>query len=227
MPADLEFVEADPLQAAARLDATSIHLWRIPYASTQGRAPLLRWLAAYLGVPESRVSLRTETRGKPRLAGTTAAGADTRHLEFNWSHSGGHALIALTRGSPLGVDIEHLGKNPRALEIARRFFHPDEADGLANLEPEARNRAFISLWCAKEAVLKAAGEGLSFGLARLAFDRAPDFEWRLVRTDPALGKVADWQLMTFPAAPDFRGALAWRGGTRRILAFKPAPSAPS
>ncbi|MGH8146978.1 MAG: 4'-phosphopantetheinyl transferase family protein [Rhodanobacteraceae bacterium] len=219
MPAGLEFVEANPSQTAACLDATSIHLWHIPYASAQGRAPLLRWLAAYLGVPESHVLLRAETGGKPRLAHTIAAGAN--HLEFNWSHSGAHALIALARGLPLGVDIEHLGKNPRALEIARRFFHPDEADGLATLEPEARNRAFISLWCAKEAVLKAAGQGLSFGLARLAFDQVPDFDWRLVRTDPALGKVADWQLMTFPAAPDCRGALAWRGGARRIFAFRP------
>lgn len=220
MSAALEFSEATPAQVASRLDAASIHLWRIPYASAQGRAPLRRWLAAYLDVPESRVLLCTEAGGKPRLSNAIAAGAD--HLEFNWSHSGKHALIALTRALPLGVDIEHLGKNPRALEIARRFFHPDEADRLARLEPEARNRAFISLWCAKEAVLKAAGQGLSFGLARLAFDRIPDFDWRLVRTDPALGDVADWQLTTFPAGPDCRGALAWRGGARRIFAFTPA-----
>lgn len=220
------FVEADPQAAGGCFDAESIHLWRIPYLPSRGRTPLLDLLGAYLGKPADEVRLEQEPRGKPRLAGASGNPPSAPRLEFNWSHSGEYALVALARGLPLGVDIEHLGKHPRALEIARRFFHPDEADTLASLDAQTCKRAFISLWCAKEAVLKAAGEGLSFGLARLVFGCDAGCDWQMVRADPELGAVAVWQLAAFRAAPDYRGALAWRGGARRIVTFRPATGAP-
>lgn len=218
MPADLEFVAADPQSAAPHLDGQTIHLWRTPHVVARGRAPLVALLAVYLGIPEASVVLDQDARGKPRLA-FDASGRGTGGLEFNWSHSGDYALIALSRGCAMGVDIERLGKNRRSLDIARRFFDPAEAETLAPLEPDARDRAFIDLWCAKEAVLKAAGEGLSFGLARLALARRADAGWVLARIDPALGHVADWRLAGFEAAPGYRGALAWRGPSRAIAAF--------
>ena len=223
MPPQLEFVEASAKQAAATLDERSIHLWRIPYAPAQRRAPLVALLADYLGVPESGVILDADPRGKPGLAGPPAARDDGTLLEFNWSHSGDHALIAVSRRDALGVDIERLGKNLRALEIARRFFDARETAALAALDPAARDEAFIGLWCAKEAVLKTVGEGLSFGLARLAFAHTAA-GWTLVASDPALGEVRDWQVAGFVPAPGYRGCLAWRGGRRTILAFRPAAS---
>lgn len=220
MPASLEFAKAMPHSIAARLDEGSIHLWRIPYAASQGRTPLIALLAAYLGVPAESVGLDQETRGKPCLA-HDASESDRRWLDFNWSHSGDYALVALSRGCAVGVDIERLGKNLRAIEIARRFFDPREADALAPLDPVARDRAFIGLWCAKEAVLKAVGEGLSFGLARLAFVRRADADWELTRVDSALGHARDWQLAGFDAGSGYRGALAWRGPARKIVALQP------
>lgn len=214
------FDEASPQAAAERLHAGVIHLWRIPYAPAQRRAPLVALLAAYLGVPVTEVVLDETVRGKPRLAPCAGDRGDTRKLEFNWSHSGDFALVALSRDGAVGVDIEHLGKDPRALEIARRFFDASEAEALASLDPAVRDDAFIALWCAKEAVLKAAGEGLSFGLARLAFRHAGG-AWQLARADPALGACADWHLESFDPVPGYRGALAWRGGSRRITALRP------
>lgn len=217
----LAFAEATPEAAATRLDDESIHLWRVPYATAQGRAPLLALLGAYLRKPVSDVALAHDTHGKPRLVGTDCGHASGRRLEFNWSHSGDYALVALSRGLALGVDIERLGKNIRAIEIARRFFDPAEADVIASLAPPARDHAFIGLWCAKEAVLKAVGEGLSFGLARLAFDWRAAKDWDLTRVDPALGDKDDWRFMGLDAAPGYRGALAWRGASRRVVAFRP------
>jgi 4'-phosphopantetheinyl transferase len=216
----LEFAEAIPRNVAQAWDGHLIHLWRIPYAMQQGRAPLLALLAAYLDTPTPSVVLDQDARGKPRLAPRSFAAGATDRLEFNWSHSGDFALVALARGCELGVDIDRFGKNQRSLENARRFFDPAEADALAQLEPDIRDRAFIKLWCAKEAVLKAVGEGLSFGLARLAFARRADADWILKRVDPALGEFPDWQLIGFEAAPGYRGALAWRGQNRAIAAFR-------
>ena len=222
MPAALEFVEAAPQEAASRLDGQTIHLWRLPYAMSQGRVPFLELLAAYLDLPASSVVLDQDARGKPRLA-QEAPDASIR-LEFNWSHSGDFALLAVARDCALGVDVERFGKKPRSLEIARRFFDVSEADALEPLAPDARDRAFISLWCAKEAVLKAVGEGLSFGLARLAFTRRSDADWALARVDPALGDARDWRLAGFDVAPGYRGALAWRGPPRAIMGFQTAAS---
>jgi 4'-phosphopantetheinyl transferase len=64
------------------------------------------------------------------------------------------------------------------------------------------------LWCAKEAVLKAHGRGLAFGLHRLAFAER-DGALALVRADSALGDAADWQLREFVPHPGYRAALAW------------------
>lgn len=228
MPLGLEFVEAAPQAAAQQLTRHAIHVWRIPYAPSQGRAPLLAMLAAYLGIPSSQVVLDQNPKGKPHLQPVRARSSQTpRHeaderLSFNWSHSGDYALIALARGEAVGVDIERLGKPLRALEIAQRFFDPAEAAALAALDPGVRDQAFIGLWCAKEAVLKAVGEGLSFGLARLAFERRDAGEWELARVDPVLGGIGDWQFSGFDAAPGYRGALAWLGGVRKIHAFRPA-----
>lgn len=223
-----EFAKATPQDVVSTLDDRSIHLWRLPYAPSQRRAPLLALLAAYLGIPASEVALDHNAKGKPQLqatpsfSGKARQGGPDQTLSFNWSHSGDYALVALSRCDAVGVDIERLGKNLRALEIARRFFERGEADALAMLDAEARNHAFIGLWCAKEAVLKAVGEGLSFGLDRLAFAHVGGADWQLTRTDAALGDLHAWQVAGFNPAPVYRGALAWRGDVRNILAFQPA-----
>jgi 4'-phosphopantetheinyl transferase len=224
MSLQLAFDTAAPREAAPLLDDQSIHVWRIPYTSSQRRAPLVALLADYLGVPGSVVELDNDARGKPRLAIAAGAQGDGATLEFNWSHSGDFALIALAQRGVVGVDIERLGKDLRAIEIARRFFDPGEASVLAALDPDTRDRAFIGLWCAKEAVLKAAGEGLSFGLARLAFAHIGGADWRLAATDPALGEARDWQVSGFDPASGYRGCLAWHGGSRRIRGFQPPAS---
>lgn len=222
MPERLEFIEAVPESAAQRLDAGSIHLWRIPYEPSLRRGPLRELLAAYMGKPVTGVRFVEGSRGKPQLAIAGAGHAGRgQPLEFNWSHSGGYALVAISSRLPLGVDVERLGKKLRAIELACRYFDPAEAEALASLGPPARERAFVGLWCAKEAVLKAVGEGLSFGLARLVFAWCGDMEWKLVRADSALGGPDEWQLIGFDAAKGYRGALAWRGTNRNIVAFRP------
>lgn len=224
-PGDPVFVARNPSAVAAHLEAGGVHLWRIPYRPELRRGPLLALLGAYLGVPASSVSVHDTPGGKPELAGSLVARNRGSRLEFNWSHSGTLALVALARDLPLGVDIEQLDKRPRVLEIARRYFDPGEAAALATLGDEARKRAFIALWCAKEAVLKAAGTGLSFGLSRLAFRLDDTARWQLAAADSALGSAAGWQVSGFLAAPAYRGALAWHGEAREVHAFQPTADA--
>lgn len=164
------------------------------------------WLAAALAVAPDTLNLQREPRGRPRL-GPPQAGYDC-----SWSHSGDGLLIALGRGVQLGVDCERLHPRPRALELARRFFTPPEHDWLAAFAAGTpRDRAFLRLWCAKEAVLKAHGHGLSFGLEKLRFaETDTDGALALVACDARLGAPRDWLLHEFEPAPGYVAALAWR-----------------
>jgi len=115
-------------------------------------------LARYLGIAPDEIRLLNGPNGKPHLAPGTG-------LEFNHSGTGGVALLAVSRVA-VGLDIERADRAVDELPIARRYFHPDEAallGGLAGADLRAR---FLAYWCAKEAVLKWTGEGLSGGLGR-------------------------------------------------------------
>jgi len=177
-----------------------------PHAPGVAAEPLARtWLAAQLGVtPASALALTRDGRGRPRLDGAQSATHDC-----NWSHSGAGLLVALAEGMQVGADLEHVRPRPRAQWLAERFFTAPEARWLAGRDDHERDRAFLRLWCAKEAVLKAHGHGLSFGLDRLRFESRGD-ALRLAVCDPALGTPAQWSLHEFEPAPGYLAALAWR-----------------
>ena len=193
---------------AEHLRDDEIHVWRLDYRPSHGRAPLRAVLAAYLGVAAEQVALTDGEHGRPALA----AGLDPS-LGFNWSHSGGQALIAIGRHLMPGIDLERLRPRARALEIAERYFSTDEATALATLPAAQRNAAFLELWTAKEAVLKALGRGIAFGLNRLSIASAVD-QLQLQRLEG--DDVTAWQLRRLDIDSGLVAALAWRGGERRI-----------
>ena len=160
------------------------------------------WLAPRLGCDAAELALARDAHGRPRLA-------PTHGFDIGWSHSGEGLLLACGADMVLGVDLEREHLRPRALELARRFFQPREAAWLEAQAGEARSAAFLRLWTAKEAVLKAHGRGLSFGLHRLAFEEH-DGSLALVEADPALGDPAYWRLREFVPHPGYRAALAWK-----------------
>ncbi|MEO7149046.1 MAG: 4'-phosphopantetheinyl transferase superfamily protein [Rhodanobacteraceae bacterium] len=240
-----DFVAANPSAVAPLLEGDSVHLWRLPYHRAHGRAPLRALLAAYLGVEPDALLLRNDEYGKPRLVDPVDANADKRNikirsaqeampkqttrdrtsetLRFSWSHGGDLALAALARGVEPGVDVEPVRASQRALELARRFFDPDEAQALAACPEEERDATFLRLWCAKEAVLKALGRGIAFGLERVAFARHGT-GWRPVRFVAEAGAAEAWQLCSLVPAAGYLGALAWRGPPRKVRAWRPLAS---
>ncbi|MET0330571.1 MAG: 4'-phosphopantetheinyl transferase superfamily protein [Dyella sp.] len=199
----------DPATVAKRLGEHEIHLWRLPYRPALRRAPLLALLAAYLQCPAEAIALRQGEYGRPALA------LEQPHtLDFNWSHSGEQALVAIAHGIAPGIDLERIRPRRSAMEIARRYFAADELAWLETIDERAsRELAFLRLWTAKEAVLKAHGRGIAFGLDRLSID--------MRQTQPHLLRlehehVEHWQLHALPLGQDYLGALAWRGAPRTL-----------
>ena len=167
-------------------------------AETQAR----EWLGERLGCAPPAIRIVRDARGRPHLP-------DHPRLDLNWSHSGDLLLVALGHGMRLGVDVERGRPRPRALQLARRYFAASEAAWLQGLAPEPRAHAFVRLWCAKEAVLKAHGHGLAFGLHKAVFAER-EGALHLVACDAALGRAADWGLHEWAPAAGYRAALAWR-----------------
>lgn len=189
-----------------------IQVASLPYQPGQRGEPQVRaTLARWLGGPEAPAPvsppLAREPSGRPHLL------APYLDRDTGWSHSGEHLLLALGQGVTLGVDLERLRPRPRALELAQRYFAPAETARLLALAPEQQERAFLRLWCAKEAVLKAHGRGLAFGLHRLEFgpgDDRPDAPLQLLASDPELGAASGWRLHEWIPHPGYLAALAWR-----------------
>jgi 4'-phosphopantetheinyl transferase len=198
----------DVAGVAAGLDDDHIHVWRLRYDRARKREPLCALLAVYLDVPADAVHLVDTEHGRPELIEPWNG-----QLAFNWSHTKDAALIAVARGVTPGVDIERLRTRAHAMELAERFFHPEETAALAALDVERREQAFLQLWTAKEAVLKATGRGIAFGLHRLRLAVVPD-EPRVIWMDGE--NASAWQLHALPVGADHVASVAWRGAARSI-----------
>lgn len=114
---------------------------------------LVRLLVGRLsGQPPAAVAISRSPAGRPHL---TDGGAD-----FNLSHAGGWVAVGVVRNGVIGVDVEQARPTSTWDAIAPDFLAPAELSDWRALGPEARAATALRLWCIKEAVLKAVGEGL-------------------------------------------------------------------
>ncbi|MCI0333497.1 MAG: 4'-phosphopantetheinyl transferase superfamily protein [Planctomycetes bacterium] len=125
------------------------------------RAALRILLGRYLGVEPGDMLLTVDANGKPRLANRD----NVPELHFNMAHSDQLALIGVTRGCEIGVDVERLRTVRHAAHIAQRYFHPNEVKTIEAAPPNDRDAAFMRCWTCKEAILKAIGVGITDSLA--------------------------------------------------------------
>jgi 4'-phosphopantetheinyl transferase len=168
------------------------------------RAVLRLCLAERLGKSPAEIAFVTGPHGKPALA-------DEDSCQFNVSHSADLALIAVSDGRTLGVDVETVTERVSRDELAGRFFSPDERAAYFALPEALRLQAFFRIWTCKEAFLKATGLGLSFPLGRFSVSVAPDEPPGLlhVRDDPDAPRR--WAFAMPVVSPTFAAALAVDG----------------
>jgi 4'-phosphopantetheinyl transferase len=180
-----------------------IELWRLDgVAGAVGRRErraFLRWiLARHLDADPGELTFAYGTHGKPRLSGAAGAG-----LEFNCADSGDVAVVAVTSGGPVGLDVERIDPRRPVERLARRWFAPAESAALEALGFEERTAGFHRCWAAKEACVKGIGRGLGFGLARFSIPTAACRDGEHAVEDPS-GHLDGWVVRTF----DEDGAVA-------------------
>jgi 4'-phosphopantetheinyl transferase len=167
------------------------------------RGTLRTLLGLYSGEPPKELCFEYSEYGRPRLA----TGSSAEDLDFNVSHSGGHALLGFAHGRKIGLDIEKIRWDFGTSEIAERFFSEAERSALRDLPPEQRHEAFFRCWTRKEAFIKAFGEGLSHPLDQFDVSLAPRVAAQLLATRPDAEEVKRWSMWDLQAPTGYAAAL--------------------
>ncbi len=156
--------------AARHLDAATVdtdHAQARPIRDADARRRLMarrsvtrRLLADYLGADPTDIAIErtcptchAADHGRPSV--TNAA------IEFSVSSSRGIAAVAISNRS-VGVDVEVVRSDMTPLIFA---LSDQERQGVLDLVPDQQGMAFLRLWTAKEAALKAADRCLDGDLS--------------------------------------------------------------
>lgn len=154
--ADWLVLRAEEVQRAQRF---ARHEDRVRFVAT--RAALRRLLAERLGRRPQDLRIVYGAHGKPRLA--QACGSDSR-LEFSVSHSGAHALMAISSRRAVGVDIERCDPSLDVTALEQHVL------SLRERQDAGCRLDFFERWVVKEAVLKASGIGLAGPLRQVSVE---------------------------------------------------------
>jgi 4'-phosphopantetheinyl transferase len=171
------------------------------------RGALRAILSCYLNLEPRHLSFGYGPYGKPALA----RDSDGDALRFNVSHSHGLALVAVTRGREIGVDLERISAEAANEQIAERFFSPREIIKLRSLPTDRQTEAFFHCWTRKEAYIKARGEGLSLPLDQFDVSLVPGEPAALLSTQADPHEASRWGLQELVLGPGYVAALAVEG----------------
>lgn len=171
---------------------------------TTARAATRIILARYLNKAPESLEFNYGKNGKPAIM-------NSQKLQFNLSHTGDMALLAVGKGYPVGVDIEQYSARPYE-GIAKHLFSEKELNDLKKAPTSLKAALFFHVWAQKEAFIKISGLGLSY----------PTKEFTVPTTFPTKQLVEDplhnttWQLRSFMPKPACSGALCHHPTVREV-----------
>ena len=161
-------------------------------------------LSGYLDCRPEEIAVTQGVAGKPELD-------HSRHphgIHWNLSHSYDQALLCVMRDREVGIDLEWIRPLADAAVMQQRVLSEREQAERKRLPVSEQRQRFFELWSLKEAVLKAAGTGLSVAPAKVEFVEAPD-GFQLTHVPPQLKHARDWTVCPLVPLAGFRGAVAF------------------
>jgi 4'-phosphopantetheinyl transferase len=165
--------------------------------SSSSRYWLRLILSGHMRVAPRDIEFRYGEFGKPCVDAAF-------RLYFSMSHVAGMTLIALS-AAPVGVDVEIISRWPIGA-CMHPFFQPKELEWINSMAKEKRAAYSSFVWTAKEALLKATGEGIR-GIGRVGvYPFGEDIYVYSLRAGETSG--ADWRLLPVRLPEDYVGALA-------------------
>jgi 4'-phosphopantetheinyl transferase len=165
----------------------------------RSRCSLRFILAQSLQVAPASLVFEYGEKGKPKLSVPSNS-----MLEFNLSHGTDKALIALSRGYQLGIDISDINRSTNNIGISKRSFSDTEHQSLLNHSRSDVPQEFHRIWSKKEAYTKAIGRGYAYGFRNFTVSS----EFGLI--DDILNKDAcdQWTIFPINTGSDTAAALA-------------------
>jgi 4'-phosphopantetheinyl transferase len=121
---------------------------------TAARGSLRLILSKYTGQAPDALTFTRNEFGKPALEPAASS------LQFNLSYSQEQAVLAISDRNPVGVDLQFM---PASFDgsLVDWTASPHEIEWLTSIPPDSLRQHLLRLWVRKEALLKAAGSGLS------------------------------------------------------------------
>jgi 4'-phosphopantetheinyl transferase len=199
---------ANVLDSAERRRAASFAFDRDRRRYVAAHVLLRHTLAWFLDASPAALRMTSGPSAKPRLASAP------RDVRFSLSHAGDRALLAVTTGREVGIDLELMRPDPDLAQVAR-LFSPAEQGAIAALPMAARARAFLQCWTRKESFVKAIGAGLSFPLQGFTVSLEPGPR-RLVACPAAPDQLERWMLTELQTGPATVAALTVEGEDWRV-----------
>ena len=184
---------------------------KIRYILTRGI--LRKLLSFYLKQDPATVSFEYNSYGKPILA-TDKPQSD---LCFNLSHSGDFALIALSHGRNIGIDIEQINSEFDYEIVAKNFFSKEEIESIEKTKRTDQHRLFFQYWTRKEAILKGWGKGLSNSMKELDVSMQNDLDWSLIQMIHESNNQEMWYGKDLPLVRGYAAAIAVEGGNCNLV----------
>ena len=197
---------AETLSLDERQRAERFHFERDRHHFIAARGILRDLLSRYLTLEPEQLQFSYGSRGKPVLVHQD----EGRSLCFNLSHSHGLALYAVGWRCRVGVDLEYQRSMSDLVQLAKRFFSKSEAAAILALPAVRQQTAFFRCWTAREAYLKATGEGLA-GLETVDLLLEPGERVSLDRIKGDAEAAAAWSLHPLDVASDWMAALVVEG----------------
>lgn len=167
---------------------------------------LRRILAELINKPSEQIKIEISPRGKPQLAPQSGDA-----ISFNMSHSGEYAVIATApRVLSVGVDIEKIDMHKTLSEkLLAKIMSPQERAELARqTKSGAKATFFYHKWTAKEAWVKAHGQGLANMQLSQVEVCARKTHYKIVSLDPKV-LLPSWLVVELAAPSGYLGAVSF------------------
>lgn len=110
-----------------------------------------------LNIDYSKIEIDFKENNKPVLKNCP------QEIYFNLSHSGQMAMCVIA-DCEVGCDIQEMAEKESYIEIAQRFFHPEEIKMFKNANEDEKRELFYRIWTLKESFIKATGKGFQTAL---------------------------------------------------------------
>lgn len=169
-------------------------------------------ISNYINTNPRMIAFNKTSFGKPILIEANNSG-----VQFNYSHTEGKFLFALSNNSEIGVDIEFIKALIDIDSLAEKYFSNDELSFYKALSTyELKLIFFYRIWTRKEALLKGIGTGINDKMKNISviLNGSPNKSELSIKFNNQI-----WQIEDLHLQDNFIGSIAYHSTIRKTMIY--------